>query len=178
MAPTVGLGIFLALLFAALLRPFVAGRVGAILLCVLLIVSASVSHYLDAWGVLFDKGLVRNMAETDTREVRELLSLPAFVDVLWRGILPAALLWFVGIRRAEWKRSTIHTALLGVLAAGVAGALLATSYGTLASTFRNHRELRFQLVPTNCRRRSKSEPPCRPNIEPGVGAGLQRAGGG
>ncbi len=29
-----------------------------------------------------------------------------------------------------------------------------------------------------CRRRSKSEPPCRPNIEPGVGAGLQRAGGG
>nr|QDL89323.1 LigB family dioxygenase [Sym plasmid] len=32
-------------------------------------------------------------------------------------------------------------------------------------------------VPT-CRRRSKSEPPCRPNIEPGVGAGLQRAGGG
>ena len=30
----------------------------------------------------------------------------------------------------------------------------------------------------DCRRRSKSEPPCRPNIEPGVGAGLQRAGGG
>ncbi|WP_081268185.1 phosphoethanolamine transferase [Variovorax paradoxus] len=149
LASTVGLGIFLALLFAALLRPFVAGRVGAILLCVLLIVSASVSHYLDAWGVLFDKGLVRNMVETDTREVRELLSLPAFVDVFWRGILPAALLWFVGIRRAEWKRSTIHTALLGVVAAGVAGALLATSYGTLASTFRNHRELRFQLVPTN-----------------------------
>lgn len=27
--------------------------------------------------------------------------------------------------------------------------MLLTSYGTLASTFRNHRELRFQLVPTN-----------------------------
>lgn len=39
--------------------------------------------------------------------------------------------------------------LLGVVAASVASALLATSYGTLASTFRNHRELRFQLVPTN-----------------------------
>ncbi|WP_308217176.1 phosphoethanolamine transferase [Variovorax sp. RO1] len=148
-ASTVGLGIFLVLLFAAVLRPFVVGKAGILLLCTLLVTSASVSHYLDAWGVLFDKGLVRNMIETDTREVRELLSFPAFVDVFWRGILPAALLWFVGIRRAEWKRSTIHTALLGVVAAGVAGALLATSYGTLASTFRNHRELRFQLVPTN-----------------------------
>ena len=73
LASTAGLGIFLALLFAALLRPFVAGRVGTVLLCVLLIVSASVAHYLDAWGVLFDKGLVRNMVETDRREVRELL---------------------------------------------------------------------------------------------------------
>lgn len=149
LASTAGLGIFLALLFAALLRPFVAGRVGAVLLSVLLIVSASVAHYLDAWGVLFDKGLVRNMVETDTREVRELLSLPAFVDVFCRGVLPAAMLWFVGIRRAEWKRSAIHTVLLGVVAAGVASALLATWYGTLAPTFRNHRELRFQLVPTN-----------------------------
>ncbi|QBY56535.1 hypothetical protein E0W60_36610 (plasmid) [Cupriavidus oxalaticus] len=34
------------------------------------------------------------------------------------------------------------------------------------------------LIALGCRRRSKSEPPCRPNIEPGVGAGLQRAGGG
>ena len=27
-----------------------------------------------------------------------------------------------------------------------------------------------------CRRRSKSEPPCRPNIEPGVEAGLELTG--
>ena len=38
-------------------------------------------------------------------------------------------------------------------------------------------ELRIPFMDM-CRRRSKSEPPCRPNIEPGVGAGLQRAGGG
>ena len=39
-----------------------------------------------------------------------------------------------------------------------------------------HVDLVFEGI--GCRRRSKSEPPCRPNIEPGVGAGLQRAGGG
>lgn len=148
-ASTVGLGIFLVLLFAAVLRPFVVGRAGIFLLCTLLVTSASVSHYLDAWGVLFDKGLVRNMIETDSREVRELLSFPAFVDVLWRGIFPAALLWFIGIRNDGWKQSAVQMTLLGVVAASVASALLATSYGTLASTFRNHRELRFQLVPTN-----------------------------
>ena len=33
-----------------------------------------------------------------------------------------------------------------------------------------------QIEDLECRRRSKSEPPCRPNIEPGVEAGLELTG--
>lgn len=146
---SLALGLFLAVLFAAILRPIFIGRFGIFLLCLLLVVSAGVSHYIDSWGVLFDRNLVRNMFETDTREVRELLSFPAFVDVLWRGVLPAAALWFFGVRSASWTKSVAETVALSVVAACLAGALLATSYGMLATTFRNHRELRLQLVPTN-----------------------------
>lgn len=146
---TIGLAVVLIFSFAALLRPFASRRPGIAVLGVLLIVSASVSHYVDVWGVLIDKGLVRNMVETDTREVCELLSWPAFVDVLWRGFLPAALLWFAGLRRSSVAQALGQTAGLAIAALLIAIAVVLSSYGTLASTFRNHRELRFQLVPTN-----------------------------
>lgn len=145
----VGLALVLLVVFSAVLRPFVGGRLGILVLGVVLVVSAGISHYVDAWGVLIDKGLVRNMVETDAREVRELLSWPAVFDLFWRGLLPVSLLWFVGLRRSsvvQTIRQSVGLTLVGLLAAT---AVVLISYGTLASTFRNHRELRFQLVPSN-----------------------------
>ncbi len=104
-----GLALVLIFLFAAFMRPLAGRRLGVAILSVLLIVSVSVSHHFDAWGVLFDKGLVRNMVETDVREVRELLSWSAFVDVLWRGLLPTALLCLVGLRRSRVARAVGQT---------------------------------------------------------------------
>lgn len=145
----VGLALVLLVMFSAALRPFVGGRLGVLVLGAVLVVSAGISHYVDAWGVLFDKGLVRNMLETDAREVRELLSWPAFFDLLWRGLFPVSLLCFVGLRRSRMAQTIRQSVGLTLVAFIVATAVVLVSYGTLASTFRNHRELRFQLVPSN-----------------------------
>lgn len=145
----VGLALVLLVTFSAVLRPFVSGRHGILILGAVLVLSAGISHYVDAWGVLFDKGLVRNMVETDVREVRELLSWPAVFDLFWRAVLPISLLWFVGIRRGGLLQSVRQTAGLTLISLLAATAVVLISYGTLASTFRNHRELRFQLVPSN-----------------------------
>lgn len=148
-ATGIGLALVLVFSFSAVLRPFAVRRVGLPMLAAVLVVSAGVGHYVDAWGVLFDKGLVRNMMQTDVREVRELASWPALLDVAWRGLLPAALLGFVTLRRSNITQTLGQTFGLAFIAGLMAAAVLSTSYGILASTFRNHRELRFQLVPTN-----------------------------
>lgn len=144
-----GLALVLISSCAALLRLVAGGATGVVVLSVLLIVSAGVSHYLDSWGVLFDKNLVRNIIESDVREARELLAWPAFLDLTLRGVLPAGVLWFFGIRSSRPAQTVLQTTALLATAAILAGVLLAAFYGTLATTFRNHRELRFQLVPTN-----------------------------
>lgn len=148
-ATTTGVALVLIFAFSAVLRPFALRRLGTPLLAALLVVSAGVAHYVDVWGVLFDKGLIRNMVQTDMREVRELASWPALLDVAWRGLLPATLLLFSTLRASSLGHTLGQTLGLAFVAALMAAALLATSYGILASTFRNHRELRFQLVPTN-----------------------------
>lgn len=146
---TAGLALVLISSFAALLRLVAGGTTGVVLLSLVLIVSAGVSHYLDNWGVLFDKNLVRNIIDSDVREARELLAWPALLDLTLRGVLPAGVLWFLGIRSSRPAQTALQMTALLATAAILTGILLVTSYGTLATTFRNHRELRFQLVPTN-----------------------------
>lgn len=71
------------------------------------------------------------------------------LDVIVRGLLPAALVLAVPFKResvwAPWRAS----ALMGGLALLTLAVALLAFYSTYAPTFRNHRELRFQLVPSN-----------------------------
>lgn len=149
MLAAAGLVIVLILSFATVLRLVAFPRLGLIVLPTFLLISAGVAHYLDVWGVLFDKGLIRSLVETDVREAKELFSWPAFADLAVRGMLPAAVLWIIGIRASSAAQTAAQTMFLAVAAAVATAAVLATSYGVLAATFRNHREMRLQLVPTN-----------------------------
>ena len=135
--------------FGSLLRLLAGSRANLVLLGTVLVVSASVAHYVDAWGVLFDKNMVRNIVESDPREASELLSWPSFLDVALRGVLPVVLLGFLGVRTSRGTRTALEATMLTAATAVIAGIVLLAFYGTLAATFRSHRELRFQLVPTN-----------------------------
>ncbi|MFP5476768.1 MAG: phosphoethanolamine transferase [Gammaproteobacteria bacterium] len=144
-----GLASLLILLMAGLLRPLVGNRVGLTVVAVLLVISAGVAHYVDGWGVLVDRNLIRNVVETDAREVSELLSWSAAVDVLLRGVVPAVLLLLLPLASSSGWRTLGQTGLLLAGATSVGMLLTVSLYGTLATTFRNHRELRLQLVPAN-----------------------------
>ena len=144
-----GLAGLLILLLAGLLRPLIAGRPGRGLIAAFLVISAAVAHYVDGWGVLVDRNLIRNIIETDVREVSELLSWSAAADLLLRGVTPAVLLLLLPLHVASGRQMVAQAGLLLMGAAGTGVVLTATLYGTLATTFRNHRELRLQLVPAN-----------------------------
>jgi lipid A ethanolaminephosphotransferase len=143
------LGLVLVAMFGTVLRAFCIQRLGTSVLAGVLIASAAVAHYVDSWGVLFDKAMIRNIVETDFREATELLSWPAFLDLAVRGVLPASVLWYIGVRRSSVMQTVSQTAIFAVGAAALAAVVAFLFYGTFAATFRNHRELRFQLVPSN-----------------------------
>lgn len=139
----------LALLLTTVLRAATWPWLAKPLWIALLLVSAAAAHFVDRWGVLIDKGMIRNILQTDFREASDLLNASMAVDLILRGFFPALAVAFVPLSSARIGRRLGGT-LLSLLAAIVALALALTAfYPIYSTTFRNHRELRLQLVPSN-----------------------------
>lgn len=125
------------------------GRAAKPVLCSLLLAGAALAYFMNTYGITFDRGMLGNVLETDATEVGELLSPGLLAWVLGLGVLPAVVLARMplmprGLVGALYDKAAILTVLFSVLAL-----LLAGFFAAYASLFRNHRELRSQLVPIN-----------------------------
>ena len=134
-------------LTVAMLAPF-AWR-GAIrpVLAGLLILSAVTSYYVDALGVVVDRDMIQNVATTTFAESKHLLT-PRFVGhvLLW-GILPAASVFLVRVRRAGRLATLGVPVVLLVLGVGGAVLLLMTDYGAYAAILRERKDLMQAFQP-------------------------------
>jgi lipid A ethanolaminephosphotransferase len=119
------------------------------LLTLLFMVSASVAYFMSQYGVLIDTGMLRNFAETNATEVRDLLSLKLFVYIVLLGVLPSWLLWKAPINYRRWHRELLSKVLVIFASAAVIGGIALVNYQGLSSLFRNHHELRLMVVPSN-----------------------------
>ena len=118
-------------------------------LIVMFLISAGVAYFMVQYGVLIDAGMLRNFAETNATEVRDLLSLKWLAYVVLLGVLPSWLLWKTPINYRRWHREVLSKVLVGVVSAGVIGMVALVNYQGLSSLFRNHHELRLMIVPSN-----------------------------
>jgi len=119
------------------------------LLMLLFMISAGVAYFMAQYGVLMDAGMLRNFAETNATEVRDLLSLKLFVYIGLLGVLPSWLLFKTPISYRRWPRELLSKLLVGVASAAVLGAVAMINYQGLSSLFRNHHELHLMVVPSN-----------------------------
>jgi lipid A ethanolaminephosphotransferase len=93
--------------------------------------------------------MLRNILHTDPAEAGELLNLALLPHLVLYGILPAALVMWVRVRRRPagravlWRGGTVVAALL------VAVALAGVQYRDTASLVRHHRDVRHLLTPAN-----------------------------
>ena len=62
-----------------------------------LVLSAVISFYMSAFGILVDPAMVRNVIETDPGEARDLLNVDLLLFAGGLGVLPAAAAWAVPI---------------------------------------------------------------------------------
>lgn len=148
-AAAVLLGLVLWSAATAVLRLAAPRALAKPMWALLLVASAVVAHFVDGWGVLIDKGMARSILQTDLREATELLSTSLVLDVLLRGVLPALVVLGIPIKETRRWDLLKGTAVAAAASAVTLGVALSAFYPLYASTFRNNRELRLQLVPSN-----------------------------
>lgn len=125
------------------------GRLTHVVLVFFLLLSAAVSYFMGNFGIVVDYSMLMNALQTDRREVFDLLGPGLLFWVLLVGVLPAIVVSRIGLTRHTPTRAGLLKlgSLLGALV--LIGLILALAYQSYASLFRNHRELRLMLVPSN-----------------------------
>lgn len=118
-------------------------------LMLLLLSGASTSYFMRSYGVMIDADMLNNVLQTDSAEVRDLLSPGLLLWLTLAGLLPAYWVWRTPLKARGFKRELAGQ--LGALAVALALLLggLFSFYQPYAALLRNHREVRLQLVPSN-----------------------------
>ncbi|MBB1060016.1 phosphoethanolamine transferase [Marilutibacter spongiae] len=118
-------------------------------LVALLLTSALAVHFMRDYTVYFDTDMIRNILHTDPDESGELVNAGLLPSFLLLGVLPSMLAMRVRLRRRSWRRAAWIRVLSMALALGVASLALLSSFQSVSSLMRNHRELRHLVTPGN-----------------------------
>ena len=140
--------VFLVAAFTLAIAPFGLRFLFKPFISVLLVLASVNSYFMDTYGVVIDDGMLRNTIQTDPREVDGLLSPVLFWHVLWAGVLPALVVWWVPVRYATFPRQLGRQILTMALALAVAGAALYSHYKEFSLVGRENRNLRYLINPS------------------------------
>lgn len=147
-------------LMLALGLVLVASSLGLLALChwprvfrplatVLVLATAFNCHFMWQYGVVIDRTMMANVAQTNVNEARDLLSWPLLWTVL--AIAGPALWWIWRTPPAPaslWLRARRNLGLLGGSLVLVVVSVMA-GYQGLAALMREHKDLRYMINPMN-----------------------------
>lgn len=107
------------------------------------------AYFMSSYGIAIDAAMIQNVFETDVREAGELISWKLGLSVFLLGVLPSVAVWRARIGIQPFLRGVLVKVAIVVVSLLLAAGLLITYFKTYAPTFREHRELRLLLAPTN-----------------------------
>jgi len=117
------------------------------LLIFVLIVSASVSYFMNSYHVVIDRGMIRSTLETNLNEAMGLFNVKMLAYSFFLGILPAWLVWKTPLIYRPWKEE-LKSRLKVIVLSLVSVAILASFTGAFYSSFfREHRPLKNYTNP-------------------------------
>jgi lipid A ethanolaminephosphotransferase len=144
-----GFGLLIAACMAALLSLMAWPRVLRPVATLLVVVTAFNSYFMWEYGVVIDATMLANVANTDAREVRDLLSWSLLAALL---LVAGPALWWLWRRPLEtrgWWPQAGRNAVGAVVALGLVVATGLVGYQGLASLMRNHKDMRYMVNPLN-----------------------------
>lgn len=115
----------------------------------LLLISAASSYFMHAYGVVIDSTMIGNVAHTNVREARDLLSGDLLLALVLGVLLPGLWWWRQPLQAVPLRRLMPRQLGLAALALLVTAMLGWASFQDLASLMRNHRSLRYMVNPYN-----------------------------
>ncbi|MBU9855920.1 phosphoethanolamine transferase [Rahnella bonaserana] len=133
--------VFTPFSFRPLLKPF---------FIIVLPVSALASFAMMTFQIVFDRGMIENIMETQSAEATSYLNLKVVLWFVFTGVLPAILLFLTPV---SYEKTPLHR--LGVRLVSMVISLLVVAsvagvfYKDYASVGRNNRTLNLEIVPTN-----------------------------
>ncbi len=114
-----------------------------------LIMAASSSYFMWTYGVVIDASMLANAAQTDVREVRDLLSWSMLGTVLLGVALPGYWWWRQPVGRVPTKSLLLRQAGVALAALLLAMLVFWLAFQDVASLMRNHKPLRYMVNPLN-----------------------------
>jgi lipid A ethanolaminephosphotransferase len=140
-------GMILLCLFTVLFHLFAFRPIFKPFLMLMLLSAATVSYFMDSFGVIVDKAMIHNVFETNVNEASELLTWPLSRHLLLYGGLPVLFLLITRVKRQAWRREllTRSCVVLGCLV--LAFGLVFLEYKNFALFGRQNRELREFINP-------------------------------
>ncbi|MCX7034744.1 MAG: phosphoethanolamine--lipid A transferase [Arenimonas sp.] len=136
--------------FNVLLLSLVAWRfVQRPALTLVLALSAAAAYFIDSYGVVVDRHALQSVLETNAREGAQWLSWKMVVYLVVLGVVPAAALWWVRVEYRAWPRELLSRALMMLGALALIGLAVLPFSREMASTARNHAQLRHLATPGN-----------------------------
>lgn len=117
-------------------------------LILLLLTGSAASYFITSYNVVMDRDMIRNVFETDWREVLELLNGKLVLHLLFLGVLPSLLIALTPVRYGAWWREVLNKGVVWVISLLVIATIALLFYQDYASLFRNDRKLKNYLVPS------------------------------
>jgi len=125
------------------------GRLARPVLTFILLASALTAYFVDTFGVGIDAGQIQNMMETDVKESWDLVTWNMLAYVLVIAGLPLVWLWRKPLAPESFLRRQRNRVIGSLGSLALVAVVAACFYADLASIFREHRSIRFNIVPHN-----------------------------
>lgn len=109
--------------------------------------AAGISYFMSTYGVIIDSDMIQNAAETDSKEVLELLNFGMFWHIGLLGVLPAVLIYLCPIAYQPLGKELLQRGSVILLAGVVLGGLVFVYYKDFSLTLRNNHSLRYLINP-------------------------------
>ncbi|MES2633767.1 MAG: phosphoethanolamine--lipid A transferase [Pseudomonadota bacterium] len=116
---------------------------------VLLAIAATGGYFMFAYNIVIDSAMLVNVLETNTHEAADLWSIWMPISILLVAGVPAWMVWVTPVHHAPWNRQLARNlgAAIAFLVLAVVAVMLA--FQPLASSMRNHKQLRYMMNPMN-----------------------------
>jgi lipid A ethanolaminephosphotransferase len=144
-----GFGAVLLALILVVLLPLAFGRLLKPWLVLVLLLSSVAAFFMHDYGAVVDRFALQSVFETDAREAGEWLSGRAVGALLLLGALPAALVCWVRVPPRPWRAQLAGWLKLVALTAALLAFGVAIGGREIASTVRNHKQLRYLMNPVS-----------------------------